>query len=188
MKQLIICLFLVISTGLLAQSDKPVEKGQLMLGGGGSFGYGTELSDSETTSGNMSISLYPSMGLFVSHGFALGVSPSIDFSTSFGDYTNTNTSLGLDIFLVKYFDFGLFIRGSFGYDFGMINLDPYYNAEKMIYHSVAFIPAVGYAFFLGPNVALEIAVNNKLNMEFRPEQTSTLRSRSYFSAGFQIFL
>ncbi len=34
MKQLIICLLLVISTGLLAQSEKPIEKGQLMLGGG----------------------------------------------------------------------------------------------------------------------------------------------------------
>lgn len=144
MKQLIICLLLVISTGLLAQSEKPIEKGQLMLGGGGSFGYGSELSDSETTSGNFSISLDPSMGLF--------------------------------------------IRGSFGYNYHMINLDLYYSAEKMKYHSVAFIPAVGYAFFLDSNVALEIAINNKLNMEFRPEQTSTLSTRSYFSAGFQIFL
>ena len=188
MKQLIICLLLVISIGLLAQSEKPIEKGQLMLGGGGSFGYGSELSDSETTSGNVSFSLYPSVGFFVAHGFAMGVSPSIGFTSTFGDYTNNYTTLGLGVVLVKYFDIGIFIRGIFDYGYSLINYESYYGPEKTKDHSAAFIPAVGYAFFLGPNVALEIAINNKFNMGFRPEESSTFSTRSYFSAGFQIFL
>lgn len=189
MKQLIICLLLVISAGLLAQSEKPIEKGQMMLGGGGSFGYGSELSDeSETTSGNVSFSLNPSVGFFVAHGFALGVTPSISFTSSFGDYTNNYTTLGLGVFLVKYFDIGIFVRGIVDYGFSMGNYESYYGPQKTKYHSVAIIPAVGYAFFLGPNVALEIAINNKFNMGFRPEESSTFSIRSYFSAGFQIFL
>ncbi len=65
------------------QSEKPIEKGQLMLGGAGSFGYLSELSESETSYGQLSFSLDPSVGFFVAHGFALGVSPSVGFTSIF---------------------------------------------------------------------------------------------------------
>ncbi len=128
------------------------------------------------------------MGFFVAHGFALGASPSFLVSGSFGDYPNTYTSVGFGIFLVKYFDIGIFIRGNFDYGYSLNKYESYYGPETTKYHSAAFIPAVGYAFFLGPNVALEIAINNSFNLGFRPEESSTFNIRSYFSAGFQIFL
>ncbi len=60
--------------------------------------------------------------------------------------------------------------------------------KELNFISTAFIPAIGYAFFLGPNVALEIAINSRIYMWYRPEESSTVSIQSYFSAGFQIFL
>jgi len=186
MKNYIICILLVIATGLSAQSEKPIEKGQLMVGGSGAFAYGIELTDTDNTNGEFSISLSPSVGLFVSHGFALGVSPTIYFSSIFGDYTDTYTGFGLGFFLAKYFDIGLFVKGTLEYDFISINRDYYEDPNRS--HHVSIIPEVGYAFFLGPNVALELAIKNQIRMDFSPDQSAQYNSRTYFSAGFQIFL
>ena len=188
MKHSIIVVLLVISTGLLAQSEKPIEKGQKMVGGGASFGYGIELTDTETTSGEIRFSLYPSVGFFVAHGFALGASPSFSISGGFGDITNTYTSVGLGIFLIKYFDIGLFVRGTIDYDFNLRNYETTFYSDKSRSHSLSFIPAVGYAFFLGPNVSLEIALNDRFELGFAPDESVSVHSRTYFSAGFQIFL
>lgn len=188
MKHLITFVFLVISVGLIAQTEKPIEKGQLILGGGGSVSYGTELTDTESTTGYISLSLYPSVGVFLAHGFALGASPSFGFSSDFGDYTNRSTSIGLGLFLVKYFEIGLFIRGTIDYDIYFYNYESYYSSNDSHLQSISFIPEVGYAFFLGPNVALELSLRDHIIWRLIPDSSNTLISRTYISVGFQIFL
>ncbi|MCP4311716.1 MAG: autotransporter outer membrane beta-barrel domain-containing protein [Bacteroidetes bacterium] len=188
MKHFTICVLLTISVGLFSQSEKPIEKGQLMLGGGGSLGYSIQIDDLETTTGTLRISIGPSVGFFVAHGFALGVAPSYSISTSFGDYTNTNSSLGMGVFLAKYFDIGIFVRGTIDYDYNWYNYEMIYYSDKNHSHTFSLIPEVGYAFFLGPNVALELALRDRLNMVLTPDEDATIYSQTSISVGFQIFL
>lgn len=183
MKQLSVIALLLFSITLVAQDEKPTQRGNLMVGGSAHFSYGSQLN--ESTSGSLSTSLSPSVGFFLADGFALGFSPSFSLTTELVDNDYTNLSTGLGVFLVNYFKFGLFIKGKIGYSLSHYSIGSGYYATANTNHGVYFIPEIGYAFFLGPNVALELSLQDRVTMHFDDIE---LFSRTYISAGFQIFL
>lgn len=184
MKHLFVLIFLVSTLNLFAQDENPTQKGNLMLGGGGNIQYGSEFG--ETSSGVFSFSLNPSIGFFLSDGFALGFGPSFGIISYFSEYGDTYLGVGMNIFLVKYFGSGVFIKGSTGYalshTFESSEYGDDYNA-----HSIRIIPEVGYAFFLGPNVALELSLKDTFRIAFSDNSTSYYNTSGVF-VGFQIFL
>jgi len=189
MKKMLFSSLLLISLTLSAQDEKPIHKGNLLVGGGASFGYGSELL--ESGSGSINLSLNPSIGFFVGDGFALGLSPSFGLSADLIDSDYNSLNAGMGFFLAGYFNFGLFIRGTVGYDLDRYTYS-YYDYYSGTYsdtnttHAVYFIPEVGFAFFLGPNVALELSLKDRVRLQMGDD--TYLFSRTYIAAGFQIFL
>lgn len=184
MKHLFLLIFLASTLSLFGQDINPTQKGKLMLGGGGNISYWTEFD--ESSSGMLSLGLNPSIGWFLSDGFALGVSPTFAVTNFFSDNRNTYLVIGTDVFVAKYFGNGVFIKGSTGYSLSHL-FDSSENDNNQSTQIIGIIPEVGYAFFLGPNVALELSLANVFNIWLDDGSTS-FQNRSSIKAGFQIFL
>ncbi len=155
-----------------------------MLGGGGNIQYGSEFG--ETSSGVFSFSLNPFIGWFLSDGFALGFGPSFVIVSYFSESTDTHLGLGMDIFMVKYFGSGIFIRGSTGYSLSHTFDSSVYSDDNNA-HIIRIIPEVGYAFFLGPNVALKLSLKDTFRIALSDDSTPFYNTTGVF-VGFQIFL
>ena len=97
MKELLIGLLLLASASLYAQGNDQTAKGGMMVGGSASFGYGFDLL--ESSSGNINFSLQPSVGFFLSDGFALGGSPLFSIYSRIGDTDYSSLSVGLKLTL-----------------------------------------------------------------------------------------
>ncbi len=184
MKNLLVLIFLVSTLNFFGQDVNPTQKGNLMLGGGGNISYQTYFD--ETSSGNFSLSLSPSIGWFLSDGFALGIGPTFYVFSTFSENGSTQLGIGTDVFVAKYFDSGIFIKGSTGYSLRH-GFDSSGNDNDNTTHVIGIIPEVGYAFFLGPNVALELALANVFNIWLSNGSTSYYNNVSV-KVGFQIFL
>ncbi len=184
MKNLFVLIFLVSTLNLLGQDVNPTQKGNRMLGGAGTISYFTQFE--ETSSGVFSFFLSPSIGWFLSDGFALGIAPTFLISSYFSENGNTYLDIGMDVFLAKYFGSGIFIKGSTGYSLSH-NFDSSENNNNNTSHTIRIVPEVGYAFFLGPNVALELSLANVFNIRLSDASTSYYNNLSV-KAGFQIFL
>jgi hypothetical protein len=185
MKNLFVLIFLVSALNLLSQDVNPTQKGNLMLGGGGNISYYTVID--ENSSGTFNLGLSPSIGWFLSDGFALGIGPTFNVGSNFSDNGYTTLGIGADVFVAKYFVSGLFIKGSTGYSLMHI----FESSSELNYdptrHVIAVTPELGYAFFLGPNVALELALANVFNIISSDGSTLYYNNLSV-KVGFQIFL
>ena len=113
MKHLFVLIFLASTLNLFSQDANPTQKGNLMLGGGGNISYYTEID--ENSSGMLFFGLSPSIGWFLSDGFALGIGPSFSITSSFSDNGYSYLGIGTDVVVAKYFASGLFIKGTTGY-------------------------------------------------------------------------
>ena len=186
MKHLFVLVFLASTLNLLSQDLNPTQKGKRMLGGSGSFSYWTEIE--ENSSGYLLFGLNPSIGWFLSDGFALGIGPTFYIISSFGEYGNTHLGIGTDVFVAKYFANGIFIKGSTGYSLSDV-FDSSGNDYDYDYttHTIGITPEMGYAFFLGPNVALELSLTNVFNIRIS-DGSSSYYNNLGIKAGFQIFL
>ena len=184
MKNLFVLILLVSTLNLIGQDVNPTQKGNLMLGGGGTMSYLTQFE--EPSSGVFSLGLSPSIGWFLSDGFALGIGPTFQISSFFSEYAHTYLGIGMDLFLAKYFGIGIFIKGSTGYSLSH-NFDSSVYGNEYSAHAIGIIPEVGYAFFLGPNVALELSLTDAFNIRVSEGSTS-FYSTSSVKVGFQIFL
>ncbi|MEN8230021.1 MAG: hypothetical protein ABFS38_17810 [Bacteroidota bacterium] len=184
MKNLLVLIFLLSTLNLFGQDVNPTQKGNLMLGGGGNISYSTYFD--ETSNGYFTLGLNPSIGWFLSDGFALGIGPTFFIFSNFSEYGNTNLGIGTDVFLAKYFGSGIFIKGSTGYSLSH-TLDSSENDYDHTTHNIRITPEVGYAFFLGPNVALELSLVNGLLIRLSDGSTSYFNASSV-KVGFQIFL
>jgi len=184
MKNLFVLIFLVSTLNLLGQDVNPTQKGNRMLGGSGAISYFTQFE--ETSSGFFSLNLYPSIGWFLSDGFALGIGPTFHVNNFFSDDSNTNLGIGTDVFVAKYFGSGIFIKGSTGYSL-LHTFDSSENDYDKTQHVIGITPEFGYAFFLGPNVALELSLANVFNIWLSDGSTSYYNFTSV-KVGFQIFL
>ncbi len=184
MKYLFALIFLVSTLNLFGQDVNPTQKGNLMLGGGGNISYQTEFD--ETSSGVFSLGLNPSIGWFLSDGFALGIGPTFYITNYFSENGNTNLGIGTDVFIAKYWGSGIFIKGSTGYSLRH-TFESSGNDYDNTMHVIGIIPEVGYAFFLGPNVALELSLADVFNIWLSDGSTSFYNTSSV-KVGFQIFL
>ena len=184
MKHLFVFIFLVSTLNLLGQDLNPTQKGNRMLGGSGSIAYFTQFE--ENSSSFFAFNLNPSIGWFLSDGFALGVAPTFYISNIFSNYGDPYLGIGTDVFLAKYFGSGIFIKGSTGYVLTH-SFDSSDGNNAYSDHSIRIIPEFGYAFFLGPNVALELSLTNVLDIRLSDGSTS-FYNYSMLKAGFQIFL
>ncbi len=183
MKNLLVLIFVVSTLNLTAQDVNPTQKGNLMVGGSGNISYFTEIDESST--GTFYFTLSPSIGWFLSDGLALGIGPSFQISGIFSDDRYAILGIGTDIFVAKYFGSGIFIKGSTGYSLSrtfFANYD-YDNTT----HNIQITPEVGYAIFLGPNVALELSLTNRFSIR-KSENSRSFYNNSGVKAGFQIFL
>ena len=185
MKHLFVLIFLVSTLNLFAQDVNPTQKGNRMLGGGGTISYLTVFD--ETSSGVLSLFLNPSIGWFLSDGFALGIGPTFFISHYFFEYGYTHLGIGTDVFLAKYFGNGIFIKGSTGYSLSHTFDSSSEFDNDNTSHAIRIIPEVGYAFFLRQNVALELSLANVFNITLSDVSTSYFNALSV-KAGFQIFL
>ena len=183
MKNLFVLIFLVSALNLLSQDVNPTQKGNLMLGGGGNISYYSGIY--ENSSGSFDLGLSPSIGWFLSDGFALGIGPTFNVRSN---NVYTNLGIGADVFVAKYFISGLFIKGSTGY-----SLTHLFDSSESVFdndytlHVIGITPEVGYAFFLGPNVALELSLANVFNIRLNDSSTSYYNNLGV-KVGFQIFL
>jgi len=100
MKYLFVLIFLAFALNLFGQDVNPTQKGNHMVGGGGSISYYTDFD--ETSTGHFYFVLSPSIGWFLSNGFALGIGPTFLITRSFGEYANTLLGIGTDLFIAKY--------------------------------------------------------------------------------------
>ena len=186
MKNLFVLIFLVSTLNIFGQDVNPTQKGNLMLGGGGNISY--YFYHDDISSGYFSLGLSPSIGWFLSDGFALGIGPTFNMGIRFSDNGYTNLGIGADVFVAKYFDSGIFIKGSTGYSLmhSFDSSESEFDNDNTI-HVIGITPEVGYAFFLGPNVALELSLANVSNIRLNDSSTS-YHNTSSIKAGFQIFL
>lgn len=185
MKNLFVLILLVSTLNLFGQDVNPTQKGNLMVGGGGTLSYFTEIG--EESSGNLSLGISPSIGWFLSDGFALGIAPTFYVGKYFGQITSNSLGVGTDVFVVKYFRSGLFIKGSTGYSLSYNHHSSSEYENTFTSHIINIVPEVGYAFFLGPNVALELSLTNTFNIRIDDGSTSYYNTTGV-KAGFQIFL
>jgi len=187
MKNLLVLIFLVSTLNLFGQDVNPTQKGNLMLGGGGSISYQSFHTEfDESSFGVFSLGLSPSIGWFLSDGFALGIGPTFYLTNFFTEDRNTSLGIGTDVFVAKYFGSGIFIKGSTGYSLRH-TFDSSENDNDNTTHVIGIIPELGYAFFLGPNVALELSLANVFNIWLSDGSTSYLNNLGV-GVGFQIFL
>lgn len=137
-----------ISTPLAISNDeKQINRGDLIISGNASFySYFNHYESGSTTSNSSGVhfGLNPTFLFFLSDGLALGSRVSAGFSTSDGNFSYF---VGLGPEFRYYFDFGLFMKLGASYDFN--------HSETYSYNTIEIEPAIGYAIFLNPHIALE---------------------------------
>jgi outer membrane autotransporter protein len=201
---------LFYSINVYSQIDKPITKGNIILGGGGELGFSNSNYDSHSTDydynskgTSFSFSLDPRFGYFVFDGFVLGLSPS--FSYGFGKSTSTSTYLGnpsdpmeskrhsygigLDVFVKYYFKNCIFIGLESGYLYSNSKYSDENNATK--YNSFSISPAVGYAIFITPKVSIEPCLNYSYSLYTGKnplDNSNSLDNDLSISVGFHWFL
>lgn len=146
----------ITATPSISNDEKQINRGDIIISGSASFysrfsHYESGSSSSETS--GVYFGINPSLLFFVSDGLAIGTRVSAGFSSSEGNF---GYNLGLGPELRYYFDFGLFIKAGASYDFN--------HYESYTYNSISVEPAIGYAIFLNPHIAIEPAFFYNLDL------------------------
>jgi hypothetical protein len=201
MKHLIFLLCICYAVNSYGQTDKPIAKGNMLLGGSAGFSYSNASSQYQYTDLNfmpisqtnevtdLSLSLYPSVGYFVADGLAIGISPSLSLSHyKSGDNVYNGYGVGIGPFIKAYFTSGFFVSLQPGISYSMSKSGD--NKSSTIQFNIN--PSLGYAFFINPKVSLEPSIGYSYNKVIYKYQSitneTTKTSRLFFSIGFQVFL
>ncbi|MCU0461314.1 MAG: hypothetical protein MUF36_04770 [Bacteroidales bacterium] len=173
-----------ISTPLAISNDeKQINRGDLIISGSASFYSWFNHFESGASSNNTSgvhFGLSPTFLFFLSDGLALGSRVSAGFSTTEGNFSY---NIGLGPEFRYYFDFGLFMKLGASYDFN--------HSESYSYNTIEIEPAIGYAIFLNPHVALEPGFFYNLSLSNYDYSTSTSKYLNHnigIQVGISIFL
>jgi hypothetical protein len=173
-----------IATPLLISNDeKQINRGDLIINGSASFYSWFNHYESGTSSSNSSgvhFGISPRLLFFVSDGLAIGTRLTAGFSSSEGNFSY---NIGLGPELRYYFDFGLFFEAGFSYDLN--------HSESYSYNSISVEPAIGYAIFLNPHVAIEPSFYYNLDLTNYDFTTSTSKYVYHYiglQVGISIFL
>jgi hypothetical protein len=210
MKRLLpIFIFILISLFAYSQDQsgiiKPIKKGNLIIGGDLKFD-GSGKSDevnypamppiSDYKSTQISFSVSPDFGYFVTDGLVIGVSPAFQYTYSktrslTGIIINPKVNsfgLGGYIFIKYYLENCIFFEFETGYMHDWSSSNGFDKATSDVY---SFIPGIGYAIFINPKVSIEPKINYEFNrftmksVSMSDKQTSNSIS---FSVAFTMFL
>lgn len=201
MKCLIFLLCIGYGINSYGQTDKPITKGNMLLGGSVGFSYTTYKDEFVFTDMNgnsfpqtfeekvTSISFTPLVGYFVSDGLAIGVAPTFSYyHEKYSSNTYSGYAVGIAPFIKAYFNNGLFVSLQSGLNYQTTTSgSSKYSATEFYVN-----PSLGYAFFINPKVSIEPSVgylyNKTINKQNVNITTLTINSKIFFSIGFQIFL
>ncbi len=167
----------------ISNDEKQINRGDIIISGSASFHSRFSNYESGTTSSKTSgvhLGISPTLLFFVSDGLAIGTRVSAGFSSSEGNFSY---NIGLGPELRYYFDFGLFFKAGASYDFN--------HYETSSYNSISVEPAIGYAIFLNPHVAIEPAFFYNLDLTNYDYTTSTSKYVNNYlgiQVGISIFL
>lgn len=200
-KKIPVIILLLITVNLYSQVEKPITRGNWLIGGSASGEYSSYKSESDITS-YLKAGIYPSIGYFIIDGMAVGVSISPNYSTRLGDNSYSYFSCGLGPFVKYYASSGLFLGGYLNYNTG-IQSSKYFNSftdkydtNKYHSYSMSFSPEMGYAYFINSKIAIEASLNYSYNINLRSSgnnseigdiKWNSTQNHLYFSLGFQMF-
>lgn len=165
----------------ISNDEKQINRGDIILGGSASFYSRFSHYESGTTTNNTSgvqFGISPSLLFFISDGLAIGTRLSAGFNSTEGNFSY---NIGLGPELRYYFDFGLFIKAGVSYDLN------HYESYK--YNSITVEPAIGYAIFLNPHVAIEPSFFYNLDLiNYDSSTTKYVNNYLGIQVGISIFL
>ncbi len=181
--------FLCLPLSLLAQVEKPIEKGNALLGGrfGGYYSTGEE----EVVSLNYkhyNLSCLPDVGYFFIDNLALGLTFPLNIYWTkqlpiISNYEiGKSYSVGLGPFLKYYSNNGIITVLSITYNHYYYK---YHQANPHRYSGFQISPGAGYAIFINQKVSLEMTVSYQYNYT---SDTMDKEHSVHLNAGFQIFL
>jgi hypothetical protein len=191
MKNLITLVLMIVSLNLFSQVEKPITKGNFLIGGSATGGYYSyKYSGSTSSTKYISASFYPSVGYFIVDGLAFGFSLSSSVYKGLEDYKYSNFSAGIGPMAKYYTPFGIFAGGSISYSFSNTTNN---NSSKSANNNISINPELGYAYFINSKIALETSINysyqfSNSSYENQTQDSSYKYNRLFFSIGFQIFL
>lgn len=175
-----IILILFVSTNTFSQIDKPILKGNILLGGSADLEY-----QSTTNINDMAFLLQPEVGYFFVDHLAVGVTPLIQLNHSSSPSVSSNSfALGIGPFVRYYFNNGLFLHLSADYSGVTFKETNFPNQTGSNYQ---IEPAIGYAFFINQKVSLDFKLGYMYNAS---DQNGTHGYNNILSlaVGLQIFL
>jgi hypothetical protein len=193
-KKLTFALCLILSLAAFSQIDKPIKKGNMIVGGTGSINYNliNYNSDSEPPfqTKDFGIDINPNFSYFFINNLALGISNTIGLSL---EKSNNGYYLGIGPIIKYYLNNGLVFKAESSYLYG--------HSELSKTNSVNFETGLGYAFFINSKVSIEPLFLYKFNSkkftlfenvvfgQTIPEvEYSQKWSTFFFEVGFNIFL
>ena len=86
---------------IIAQVEKPITKGNFLIGGDASGGYFKITHSDQVVFEQYDFSLSPSLGYFIGNGLAVGISPLFNY-TNVVDMSWTYLSVGAGVYLKYY--------------------------------------------------------------------------------------
>ena len=143
MKKLLFALLMLVAVAGSAQIEKPITKGNMMVGGAMQFSKWSIHFD------NVQFNASPSFGYFIANQLAVGIELPVSV---FKMAQIHNYSYGYSPFVRFYMKNGLFFSLQFSHIFSD-NQDINMNRSKMNFFVIA--PGIGYSYFLNKNIALE---------------------------------
>lgn len=187
MKYLIILASLLTTLNLFGQDEKPINKGNFLLGGSTNMAYHNQDGES------YQINITPSFGFFVENNIAIGLKPNFGYyytSSDDDELSFKQTSIGAGPFIKCYFNSGLlveletyFLYGKSKYDYGDM-FGSFEDESKQI----IFSPGIGYAFFINNKVSLETKLSYQVAKIKSGSNHNDDSESLILSFGFQIFL
>ena len=211
MKKYYFLFILAISLNGYSQIEKPINKGNVLIGGylSGmiSLNENNNITDEELEERNTYL-LYmdPNIGYFVTDGLAAGISIPFQFQhESYNLYEIYNNSkdaigdgferlflIGVSPYIKYYFKFGLLLKFSGVYALSHYSGNNSYEKYKQQFY---FTSGIGYSFFINSKVSLETMLNysfglGKSNSEsdfYRGRENDYSNNDIYLTIGFQIF-
>ena len=202
-------LLLAVNLNLYSQDpplNKPIAKGNLITGGDLDFGFSNSISEityldpvytSESKSTNLSLSINPKIGYFITNGLAIGFMPSFEYRHS--KYTNQSIpeldpneghgiGTGISIFIKYYLKNCIFFELESGYtSYKSKSTGDYVSSNR----DFKIIPSFGYAIFINQKVSIEPKINYEFHdsLSDSPDVRSNGQSNKFsFTMGFNIFI
>jgi hypothetical protein len=204
MKYLLALILICYTVDANCQIDRPIKKGNIVLGGGAGFTYSNSYgsykvfdpdngqyyyqnSDQES----VSFSFGPLFGYFIIDGLEIGISHSYSYNQQkYSNYKGITNSIGIDPFIKYYFNNGFFTGLESGYNYSISKQQGFDYRRKYSYLSIN--PSIGYAIFINSKVSIEPSLEYSFTKVIDKDDSSidsnSKTNKFFFTIGFHLFL